>query len=178
MVGVCAAGQQGSRAFAPPHVRRPPEVLDQRWQHFPPAWHVATDVGGRPSSPGSCDQGASRLGAPGCGARTLPAALGAGRLCGAQAQICHHLAQALNAREVAAFGPDGYGHGALPPTQALQGLDYGVPSPGCDLRSPCLLQTLEAFGGLRDRADIVLEDQLVSRGAQTTAARHRTGPGP
>src|SRR4029453_1902118 len=62
------------------------------------------------------------------------------------------------------FGHDGHGHGELHSAQALQGLDHWLQSPGLDLLSQFLLQALEAFGVLMDRADILLEDNLLSRG--------------
>jgi hypothetical protein len=164
LVGVCASGHQASRALTQPHWRLPPEGLERVWQHVQPAWQVATVVGGRPIGPGPVDQGASGMGVAGVGDRTLPAALTAGIFGGDQAQRFHHWSRVLKARQVAAFGQDGHGHGALHPTQALLGLDHWLPSPGVDLLAPCLLQVLEAYGVLSDRADVCLEDDRWRRG--------------
>ena len=112
----------------------------------PPAWHVATDRGGMPSGPGPFDHGASGLGVAGGGDRTLPAARTAGRCGGEQAPRVHHVARGLNARQVAEVGHEGHGHGAW------------YSAPGLDRRSPCLLQALEAFGGLMARAARRLAD--------------------
>jgi hypothetical protein len=52
----------------------------------------------------------------------------------------------------------------LHPTQALQGLNHRLQSPGCDLLLKFLIQSQEAFGGLSKRAEVFLEDELLSGG--------------
>jgi hypothetical protein len=92
--------------------------------------------------------------------RPPPASLTAGICCGDQAQVCHPLSGMLEARQVAEFGPHGHGHGDLHPTQALQGRDHRLQSPGFALLLPRLVQAVEACRGLITRADVCLDDDL------------------
>jgi hypothetical protein len=70
----------------------------------------------------------------------------------------------LDAQQVAACGHHGHRHDALHPTQALQGRDHWLQSPGCDLLLQCLSPSLEACGVLSDGADVFREDALLRRG--------------
>jgi hypothetical protein len=79
LVGVCAAGQQASKAVAQAAWRRPTDVLTRLGELRQPELSVATDCGGLPVGPGAFDQGASGLGVPGGGDRPRSASLPAGR---------------------------------------------------------------------------------------------------
>ena len=78
LVGVFAAGQQASKAFAQAHLRLPTDVLNRLGELLSPELYVATDVGGIPVGPSAFDQGESGMGVPGCGDRPLSASLPAG----------------------------------------------------------------------------------------------------
>lgn len=78
LVGVFAAGQQASIAFAQPHLRRPTDLLEGLRELFPPELSVATDLGGIAVGPGAFDQNASGMRVPGVGERPLSASLPTG----------------------------------------------------------------------------------------------------
>ena len=164
LVRVFASSDHASLPFAPSSLRLPPEVLDRLRELFQPAWPVATDVGGIPVGPGPFDEGASGVGGPGLGARTLPAALTTGICCRDQAQLFHHVSGILEARQVAERRHEGHSHGAWHATQGFKGLDHRRQSPRCDLFRPFVHQALETCGGLMDRAPVVLEDDVWRRG--------------
>jgi hypothetical protein len=73
--------------------------------------------------PGAFPERATRMRVAGCGARTLPASLATGILRGDQPQEFHELSGMIDACQVAEFSHHGDGHGALDPTQGLEGLD-------------------------------------------------------
>jgi hypothetical protein len=157
LVGVFAAGQQASKAFAQAHVCLPTEVLNRRGELLQPELYVATDVGGIPVGPGAFDQGAAGMGVPGCGDRPLSASLPAGIFCRDQAEICHQLSGILAAGQVAEFGHEGHGDDTLDAPQRWQRLDHGLQAPGVPVVVQCLLQSLQAFGVRSDSANICLE---------------------
>jgi hypothetical protein len=73
-----ASGDQASIAFAQSDLRLPADVLDGVGLLLEPQLYMPTDLGGIPVGPGPFDQGASGMGVPGFGDRTLPAALTTG----------------------------------------------------------------------------------------------------
>jgi hypothetical protein len=70
-MGVCAACEQWSRAFAEPHLGFPTHILDGFGHLCQPPWEVTTALCWRPGGPGACDQGAARLGGAGLLWQTL-----------------------------------------------------------------------------------------------------------
>ena len=86
------------------------------------------------------------------------------RVCrGDQAQKLHEFSGALKTCQVTQFGHQGDGHGALPPTQRLEGFDHRGQTPGLDVILPFLFETLAAVGRLLNRSDVFLKDDVLSR---------------
>ena len=61
-MGVCAAGEQGARAFTEPPWRLPTDNLPGLGPLCQPELEMPADFGGRPRGPGACDEGTARLG--------------------------------------------------------------------------------------------------------------------
>jgi hypothetical protein len=104
------------------------------------------------------------MGVPGFGDRALPASLSTGVFGGDQAQIFYQWSGILDADQVTQFGYAGHGDRALNPTPGLERLDHRLQAPGFDLRLQLMLQSVEAFGVLVDRADVFLENDWLRWG--------------
>jgi len=88
----------------------------------------------------------------------------------------------IEACQVAECRHRGDGHGALDPTQGLEGLDDSVSTPSFDLCLAFLFQSLESRGVFIDGSDVCLEDHWLSRGGtddfREPSAMGRTPSGP
>jgi hypothetical protein len=160
LVGVFPAGQELTRAFTQPYLGLPTEVLDRLRELFKPALQGAAALGGIPGGPGAVDQDTTRMAIASLGNRPLPPALTAGIFCGEQAKLCHQLSGLVEARQGPEFGDEGHRAGELDAPQRLPRLNHRRQAPGVPVFVKFLLQALQAFGMLMDRADVFLEDEL------------------
>jgi hypothetical protein len=74
--------------------------------------------------------------------------------------ITHAVSRVIEAGAVSQCCPDSDGHGALAPTQGLEGLDHRGQTPGFDLLPECPFEPLQAFGVLSHGTDVGPEDAV------------------
>ncbi len=125
LVGMCASGQQASRALAQPHVGLPAAGLDELGLCFESALEMATDLSRIPIGPGAFAERPTCMRIARFGNGTRPASFARGIFRGNQPQEFHALSGIIAARQVAECGHRGDGHKELHPPQGLQGFDDG-----------------------------------------------------
>jgi hypothetical protein len=163
LVSMCPAGHQAAVSFAQSHLGFPADGLDGFGLLFQSEVERPADFGRVAIRPGAFHERATSVRLAGFGARTLPAVLATGILGGDQPEICHQLSGLIDAGHVAELRHPGDSHGELDPAQGLEGLDDRVSTPRGALCLEFLFQPLEALGVCVDRANIFLEDDLLSR---------------
>jgi hypothetical protein len=163
LVGMCPSGQQASGACAPSPLGFPAHVLHGFGWCCQAALEMPADVSGVTGGPGAFHEHATRMRVAGCGARTLPASRATGRRRGDQPQACHALSGMIEGCQVAECRHRGDGHGALDPTQGVEGLDDRVSTPSLDRFVACLVQSLASRGVFMDGSAVCLEDHVLSR---------------
>ena len=166
---------ESSVTFTQSDLGFPTDVLDDFGLFFESQLQMSADLGGIAIRPGPFDQDASGMGVAGFGNRPLPALLAGGIFRGNQAQKLHQFSWALKPCEVAHFCHQGDGHGALHPTQSLEGLDHRVQTPRFDVLMEFVLQTLEAFVVFAARRGHILERRCVAPGWDTPPQRATGG---
>jgi hypothetical protein len=164
LVGLFAASDQAAVALTPPNLRLPAEILDGFGLLFEPQLQMSTHLGRIAIGPGTFNKSPTGLGIARFGHGTLATPLTGGIRRGHQPHAFHACSESLDARQVAAFGHRGDRYRDLYTAECLKDLDHRVPTPSFDLRLECLVETLEAFGMLVDRAAIFLEDHWRRRG--------------
>jgi len=120
---------------------------------------MAAHVGRIAIRPGPFDQGPASMPVAGLceAARATPFSTGiVGRR---PSQVRHALAGRLNTGEIAQFGHEGDGHGALHAPQRLEGLDHWGQTPGGDLSVQCLFKPPEACRVFGDGPHICLDNE-------------------
>jgi len=124
---------------------------------------IPTDLGWVAVDPGAFDQSPSGIAVAGLGNGTLPTLRPTGVCRRYQSQALHEFSWGVKTGQVTHFGHQGDGDGKLHAPQGLKRLDHRVETPGLNLILPFLVETLEAFGVIIHRPDIVLKDDLLSR---------------
>jgi hypothetical protein len=177
LVGMFASSDQAAAAFAQPNLRLPADLLEGVGLGFEPQLQMSTPLGRIAIGPGTFNERTTGRAMARFGDGALAAPLTGGILRGNQAQELHELSGISEAGEVAEFGDRGDRRRELDAAECLKGLDHRLQAPRCDLLVALLVETLEAFGVLGDRADIFLEDELLRGGGQTTSASRRRWAG-
>jgi hypothetical protein len=164
LVGVCPTGAQCAVPFTEPDLGLPAASLDRFGVFFESELERPAHLRWVPLRPGAFNEGATGLAMPGFGHGTLAAARATGVCRGNEAQKCHAFSGGIEARQVSALGPGGYGHRALDAAQGLEGFDHWLETPGCAPLLELLCETLEAFRVFGHGADLCLKDDWLRRG--------------
>jgi hypothetical protein len=123
-VGVFASSGQCSVAFAQPHLGVPTNILDGGGQLFQTPLEMTTDLGRVAVGPGAFDQRPTGMAIARFGDAALMPPLTRGIFRREQPHITHELSRVIEPGEVSQCCHDRDGHGALDPTQGLEGLDH------------------------------------------------------
>ena len=178
-IGMFASCDEASVAFTEPHLRFPTDVLDDLRLFFESQLPMSTDLGGITIRPGAFDQDATGMGVACLGDRSLATLLTGGMFRGHQAHKLPEFPWTLKACQVTYFGHQGDRHGALPPTQRLEGLDHRGQTPGVDLLVEFMCETLEACVVFAHGSDIFLENDVLRWGGTDDFREPSAGgPGP
>jgi hypothetical protein len=162
-MGVFAACDQLSIAFAQPHLSLPTDSLDGLGQLFEPQLEMPADFGRIPVGPGAFDQGTAGVRVAGLGDRSLAAVVSRGVFRGRQTEVAHQLAGLVEAREVSQFRNNRDRDSELDTTEGLQGVNHRSQVPALDVILEFLFEALEALGVFGDRVHVFLEDNLLGR---------------
>jgi hypothetical protein len=122
---------------------------------------MAADLGRIAVGSSSLDECPAGERIAGFGNGPLAAACATGVLTGRKAQRAHELAGVLEPSQVAEFGDEGDGHGALDATHRLEDLHDGGERPALDLLPEFRLQALESVVMCSEGSPILLEDDLL-----------------
>ena len=173
-----ASGHKLSVAFPQAPLGCPTDVLEHLGLFLQAQLQMSTDFrrGARSPRPFNQDPARMRVARLGDGAWATAFATGGPR--GGEPQVFHALARMLKASEIAECSHQGDRHGALPPTQGLQGFDNRVQAPRLPRLCEFLRQARQALGGVVDRADVFWEDDVLGGcGAETSESPRRwAGP--
>jgi hypothetical protein len=172
LMGVCPPCAQLSVAWTAPDLGLPAEVLDEVGWLCEAPWQMSAPLGGVAIGPSPRDKSPSGRGVAGCGEGPRPALRSGGSFRGHQAHAFPQGSRVIDTRAIAHGCYPGDRPGAWHTAPDLPRLDRRVHPPGVHVIWSCRCETLEAFGVLRHRMDLCLEDALLSRGGTA----HRRAP--
>jgi hypothetical protein len=163
VIGVFATRPELPVPCTQSHLRLPTDVLDTFGEFFQAALQMAAHVGRIAIRPGPFDQGTAGMHVAGCCDAALATPFSTGIFGRRQSQVMHERAGGINTGQIAQFGHDGDGPGALHTPQRLEGLDHRGQTPGGDLLVTVLFKPPEAFRVFGDGPPVCLANALRRR---------------